>query len=367
MSKERIVVIEDETDMREELRDLLLYERFEVACAATATEGWQLILDEQPDLVLCNVRLQDGDGFELLERFRREPSCTLTPFVFLTARSTPDDFRKAMNLGADDYLVKPIMSAELLAALRARLGRYQAIRSHHKEAFGLHQRLLLHYFPHELFTPLNALLGLTRAIRRKAGEMPTDRLKLMADTMLKNGARLYHLLQNQLLYLEMESGEFQERLSAGDLSLEISPQLTLLARERATYYDRGDDLQLHLENGSVRMFEKHFQVVARELIDNAFKFSDPGTPVLVSTRLLDEHWLQLRVVNAGSGLSPEQISEIGAFTQFDRQRKEQQGMGLGLLLTRRVLQVYGYNMDIDSIPDRYTQLEVKLAAAPHSS
>ncbi len=51
MSKERIVVIEDETDMREELRDLLLYERFEVSCAATAAEGWQLILDEQPDLV----------------------------------------------------------------------------------------------------------------------------------------------------------------------------------------------------------------------------------------------------------------------------------------------------------------------------
>ncbi|HEY9839453.1 MAG TPA: response regulator [Candidatus Obscuribacterales bacterium] len=355
---QKILVIEDESDMLAELRDLLIYERFVVLSASNGEAGWQLIQADPPDLILCNIRMPGIDGFELLERLRRHPACTLIPFIFLTARATPDDLRRAMNLGADDYLIKPIHSSELLSAVRARLQRYETIRRHHKDAFGLHERVLLHYFPHELFTPLNALLGVSRVLKRQSHKLAPDRLLQLAEVMLRNGSRLYHLLQNQLLYLEMESSSF-EQPSTANLKLALEPQVALIARERAEYYKRQADLQLHLEDGEIRMLEKHFQVVARELIDNAFKFSEPGTPVIASTRRLEGDWQQLKVVNAGSGMTPDQIEQIGAFTQFDRAHREQQGIGLGLMLTQRLLHHYGYPMEIDSVPGRYTQVEVK--------
>jgi signal transduction histidine kinase len=186
-----------------------------------------------------------------------------------------------------------------------------------------------------------------------------ERLIQLADMMLRNGSRLYHLLQNQLLYLELESGH-KITPALDELNLDAESQIQLLAHERAEYYQRQDDLQLKLEKTPISMLEKHFQVIIRELIDNAFKFSEAASPVIVSTRVLDTGWLQLRVVNAGLGMSESQIAQIGAFTQFDRQQQEQQGIGLGLMLTRRLLQYYGYPMSIDSVPGRYTQVEVRL-------
>lgn len=356
---QKILVIQHDADMLAELCDLLIYERFQVLRASTAEHGWELIKSDQPDLVLCNIRLAGMSGFELLQRLRQDPETTLIPFVFLTARGNLDDLRRAMNLGADDYLIKPIRSAELLETLRARLHRYETIRRHHKDAFSLHQRVLLHYFPHELFTPLNALLGVSRLIGRQSHSLTPEKLRDLAEVMQRNGSRLFHLLQNQLLYLELESNNLSD-LITDDLSLELAPPLLLIARERAACYHRQDDLQLNLEACDIRMLEKHFQVVVRELIDNAFKFSEAGTPIIVSTRKLDKQWLQLKVVNAGSGMSPAQIEQIGAFTQFDRARHEQQGIGLGLILTRLLLRLYHYSMEIDSVPERYTQVEVKL-------
>lgn len=362
LSADKILVIEQEADLRTEICDLLIYERFQVQSAANATEGWELIQTSRPDLVLCTVRLEGIDGFELLQRLRQDPDTTMIPFLFLTSRATPDDLRRAMNLGADDYLIKPIRSSDLLAAIRARLQRYEIIRQHHRDNFSLHQQLLLHYFPHELFTPLNSLLGLSRLISRQSDRMKPAKLHQLAEVMHRNGLRLYHLLQNQLLYLELESQNPLETIDKATLQLEAAPQLNLIARERADYYGRGGDLQLKLEPDRIRMLEKHFQVVARELIDNAFKFSEPGSPVIVSTRPLETGEIQLKIVDAGSGLSPEQIEAIGAFTQFDRPQREQQGIGLGLILTRQLLQLYSYGMEIDSVPGRYTQVEVRLKA-----
>lgn len=365
---DKILVVEDEADLFEELLDLLKYERYQVRGARSGEEAWELLQEDPPDLVLCNIRLQQGlDGYALLERLRNEPALTAIPFVFLTARSASDDIRRAMNLGADDYLIKPVRSLELLDTIRARIRRYRALRNFHRESASLHRQVLLHYFPHEIFTPLNALLGVARVLRRHYPKLLPDRLQQLSDILMRNGLRLFHLLQNQLLYMEIDAWE-QDGMPP---SLRDSPhevvslsQITAMARERAEFYGRQADLTLKLVPAGVIMLEKHFQVVVRELIDNAFKFSPAGTPVLVSSRLLDDSRLQIRVVDGGIGLSPEQIEQIGAYIQFNRQSQEQQGLGLGLMLTRRLMQLYGYTLEIDSTPGRYTQMTLLLGRDP---
>lgn len=118
-----ILIIEDQPEMRENLVTILSMEGYEALQAPDGARGLALALEEKPDLVLCDVMMPGMDGHDVLESMRRSPSIGGTPFIFLTARGEKQDLRTGMNLGADDYLTKPVAADDLLAAIQARLER----------------------------------------------------------------------------------------------------------------------------------------------------------------------------------------------------------------------------------------------------
>lgn len=126
--RRRILLIEDQEAMRSNLALMLELEGYEVLEACDGVEGVRLALEHRPDLVLCDVTMPGLDGHGVVQRLRSEPATVATPFVFLTARGERADFRLGMNLGADDYLTKPLVRAELLAALSARLARADDVK-----------------------------------------------------------------------------------------------------------------------------------------------------------------------------------------------------------------------------------------------
>ncbi len=115
----RILVVEDEESIREALRDALVSEGYEVLVAADGTQGLALGLSEDPDLVVLDLMLPGLDGFEVLRRLRADN--VETPVLVLTARGLAEDRVRGLDLGADDYVVKPFSLSELLARIRARL------------------------------------------------------------------------------------------------------------------------------------------------------------------------------------------------------------------------------------------------------
>jgi DNA-binding NarL/FixJ family response regulator len=121
----KILVIEDQPIMRENLVTLLELERFAVVSAENGRLGIELARAESPALVLCDVMMPDVDGYAVLRALRQNSATADTPFIFLTAKGDKIDIRTGMNLGADDYLTKPVPKAELLAAIAARLERQQ--------------------------------------------------------------------------------------------------------------------------------------------------------------------------------------------------------------------------------------------------
>jgi DNA-binding NarL/FixJ family response regulator len=121
----RILVIEDEPAMRANLREILEMENFAPLLATNGREGIAAAKRELPDLILCDVLMPEQDGHEVLEALRAAPATARIPFVFLTAKGERTDVRAGMNLGADDYLVKPVRVKELLDAIAARLERAQ--------------------------------------------------------------------------------------------------------------------------------------------------------------------------------------------------------------------------------------------------
>lgn len=125
-----ILVIEDQPLMRRNLVTILEMEGYEVLVADNGRTGIEVAQDELPDLILCDIMMPGVDGYGVLTSLRAHKSTAMIPFIFLTARAEKSDFRTGMNLGADDYLTKPVAKADLLAALAARAERQRATEEH---------------------------------------------------------------------------------------------------------------------------------------------------------------------------------------------------------------------------------------------
>jgi DNA-binding NarL/FixJ family response regulator len=119
----KILVIEDEPEMRRNLLTILKLEKFQPIGAENGLVGLELVKREKPDLILCDVMMPELDGHGVLEALRKHEGTASIPFIFLTAKGEKADLRSGMNLGADDYLTKPVAKADLLHAIAARLRR----------------------------------------------------------------------------------------------------------------------------------------------------------------------------------------------------------------------------------------------------
>src|ERR1700726_5041983 len=119
----KILVIEDDSEMRRNIVIVLRLEQYQPIAAENGRVGVELAKKERPDLILCDVMMPELDGYGVIAALRANAETAVIPFIFLTAKGEKPDIRAAMNLGADDYLTKPVAKLDLLAALRSRLER----------------------------------------------------------------------------------------------------------------------------------------------------------------------------------------------------------------------------------------------------
>ncbi|WMJ73201.1 response regulator [Cytophagaceae bacterium ABcell3] len=134
----KILLIEDNPDIRENTAEILSLANFDVLTAENGKIGVDLAKKEMPDLIICDIMMPELDGFGVLHMLAKNPATAGIPFIFLTAKSEREDFRKGMNLGADDYLTKPFDDLELLDAIEIRLKKNEIIKTEFsKSAEGL--------------------------------------------------------------------------------------------------------------------------------------------------------------------------------------------------------------------------------------
>lgn len=123
-----ILLIEDDTDMRENTAEILELANYTVLRAENGKRGVELARRTPPDLVLCDIMMPELDGYGVLHLLGRDPATAEVPFIFLSAKAERSDVRKGMELGADDYLTKPFEESELLNAIEGRLKRSELFR-----------------------------------------------------------------------------------------------------------------------------------------------------------------------------------------------------------------------------------------------
>lgn len=354
---QRILLVENQLDLQEEICDVLRYEGFETEAVADVQRAHLALEKHRIDLILCSMLMPHQQGMCFLKEVRAESRYNSIPFVFLTGVVQIDVLRQAMDAGADDYLLKPIRSKDLISAVRSRLQRAEALKNVGYEKLVQQRQVLLHHFPHEVFTPLNVSLNVGKIIKKKRHDIAPHELNTWSDLLIRNNTRLLHLLENQLMYLELHISDMQNEPAPPPLALKS--QLEQIAQERADAHQRPDDLKLHLEDISYPIRGKHFQIIARALIDNAFKFSPPKTPVVISLQVKSDR-IYFEVTDTGQGMPRQHIESIQAFQQFNRDKLEQQGLGLGLKLCQHLLEVLQGHLHIESVEGRYTHVQVAL-------
>lgn len=119
----RILIIEDEAQTRRNIATILRMEGYEPLVAADGREGVAAALRDRPALIVCDVMMPELDGYGVIQALRSKEATDHIPFIFLTAKGERADIRAGMNLGADDYITKPVTASELLSAVQARLSR----------------------------------------------------------------------------------------------------------------------------------------------------------------------------------------------------------------------------------------------------
>ncbi len=134
LTMKRILVIEDQAPMRRNIALMLEMEGYEVTTAENGRVGVEQSLLLRPDLVICDVMMPELDGHGVVQILRADETTATLPFIFLTARSDKGDVRIGMNFGADDYLIKPVIREDLLAAVEVRLARADAVKAQIKAA-----------------------------------------------------------------------------------------------------------------------------------------------------------------------------------------------------------------------------------------
>lgn len=129
LTKTKILLIEDNQDMRENTAEILELANYEVVSAENGRIGVSMAKSQDPDLIVCDIMMPELDGFEVLYMLSKDPNTSAIPFVFLTAKADKKDMRRGMNLGADDYITKPFEEMELLGAVESRLKRNDRIKT----------------------------------------------------------------------------------------------------------------------------------------------------------------------------------------------------------------------------------------------
>ncbi|MGQ9910217.1 MAG: hybrid sensor histidine kinase/response regulator [Candidatus Flexifilum sp.] len=359
----KVLVIEDAHSLRRDIIEMLGFEGYDAYGAENGLIGVERARELSPDLIICDIMMPGLDGYGVLEALRSEATTSMIPFIFLTARTDRVDIRQGMELGADDYLTKPFTAAELLNTVHTRLEKRAQLDEIINQRMGTLRGNIILALPHELRTPLSVILGFSDLIMTDAPSMDAARIVEMSRHINNAGMRLYRLIENFLTYAHTEiiltDPEQREAMLASRMLYPLSA-IENYAVMKARQHEREADLKLDIEDvPAISILEDSLKKIIEELVDNACKFSQKGQPIVIRARV-EGNWYIITVSDSGRGMTPEQIQSIGAYMQFERRIYEQQGMGLGLVICRRLAEFHGGKLEIRSQHGEGTTVEIRI-------
>jgi two-component system sensor histidine kinase/response regulator len=340
----KILVIEDQPAIRETLKDLLEINGHEVLAAEDGAVGVKLA-EQNPEFIFCDMTMPMLDGLGVLAAIKQMPGVCDVPFVFLTARADRADQRQGMALGADDYITKPFSEADLLNAIAARTKRQGGVREKIAELAGHHRREIHAQWSHELLTPLNAVLGGLDLLESSADTIKPDELKEILAFMREGAERQERLARKLIRYFRLEQVQ-QAAAPIESARCSVADAIDAAAAKAAEEAKRPEALAIAVGKGEVALRGEWLCDAIYEVVANALAFSPADNRVTVSGGVRAGVY-RIEIADQGPGLTAEQRAQVGAFIQFNRQKREQQGLGLGLAIAQMTATMAGGHLTLE--------------------
>jgi signal transduction histidine kinase len=364
----RVLIVDDERRNAELLKVMLLPEGYVLLTATSGEDALALLADQQPDLILLDVMMPGMDGYQVATRIKQNPATNNIPVIMLTALDDRNARMLGLNAGAEDFLTKPVDRAELCVRVRnlLRLKAYgDKLRvAHAALATALTEaseaRLMaehannaktqfLRAMSHELRTPLNAISGYTEIL--EMGIRGTVNPAQVKDLGRIKRASAYLLrLINDVLTIARLEGARPLHL----VSIAVNPVLAEV-ESLCILQAKANGLELSVAECEHEMFAcadaERFQQILLNLVTNAVKFTPKGGGINVTCDD-DSGVVRVRVQDTGVGVRMLDLERVfEPFVQIDRHltTETQQGVGLGLSISRELARAMSGDLTLDSV------------------
>lgn len=354
-----VLVIEDNPDLNAFVRDALSAD-CRVAVAFDGRSGLALADDLRPELIVSDVMMPEMTGDRVVHELKARPHLRDIPVLLLTAKADDELRLEMLRAGAADYLIKPFEVEELRARVRnlisVRTARQVAERANHAK------NIFLSRMSHELRTPLNAIIGFAELLEM-GGRLAPEQQESVRQ-IHRGGHHLLELINEVLDISRIESGSMAlslEPVVARDAIRAAADLIRPIASQRGISVHVADDLPAEL---AVRADRQRFSQVLINLLSNAVKYNRPGGRVTLGLETSTPQTLRLTVRDTGAGIPPAKLGLL--FQPFQRLGAEQtgiEGTGLGLAVSRALIEAMGGTMGVSSTVGEGTTFWVDLATA----
>jgi len=369
----KILVIEDEAPLREEILEWLSYEGYETVGAADGVEGVNVAVCDTPDLIICDISMPRLDGYGVLLDIQANSTIQSTPFIFLSARADRDDVRKGMLLGADDYITKPFSKADLLEAVQSRLGKKAVLDAQRDQEIGLFKAALDRerqeslfreklsaMFAHDFRNQVTVIMTSVALLRAYADRLTEERRLGRLIAIEISSRQLLEMLDEMLALAQMDAGKNQLRLEPLDLprffeDLIREFQITLNGTHEISF---GTDFSEAVSTDVCCLRQ-----IAANLISNAIKYSQPQSEIQVNLEKHDTYFT-VAVKDQGIGIPDADKDRILNAFQRGSNVGKIPGTGLGLAIVNQALELLGGSIEIESQAGMGTTITVSLPIVP---
>jgi signal transduction histidine kinase len=345
-----ILVVEDNQALNFTLCEMLQTHGYTVQSASNGSEALAILAQQPPDLVVSDLLMPEMDGYALVNRIRGNPQTRNLPVIFLTGHDTPENRRRAKESGVIDYLIKPLDEGDLLHTVRVVLKR-QA-----EQEADFHQRIeevrnqILGLVQHEFRTPLTFVMGyaefLQDAIRQ---DLPREEIQHSVDAILEGSRRLHHLVESFLLLANLSREALPD-----DEVYPLDPAALwreCLAEVRETIEDAEIKIVLTESPDPVVVFGVMdlLREALSRLLDNAIRYRRPGVCTIWLSTVAKPGYVGWAIRDEGMGIPAPLLAQLSApFVRLHQRQADGHGIGLGLTLVRRVAELHGGYLEIES-------------------
>lgn len=365
-SNYKILLVDDEDDLLEITASILEMEGYNLATANSVQKAIEIISQTVPDIIVSDITMPGLSGFDLLSHVRSLPQLQNTPFIFLTAHADIESIKTGKELGIDDYLTKPVDYHLLLSTIKGKLKRKEEL----KQAFAVQsdqfKNQILRLISHEMRTPLTSILGATELLSDTKETFSENELKGFLEMLQNSSKRLTSMVDDFLTAMKIESGEILREIVPMEYQINAHSFFDTMVKTELS--SRLQSFKVDFVNAcpdqpvTVITFMPHLEEIIKRLLDNAIKFSTPGSKVVL-TLTRQQDFVTFSVQDYGCGI-PKGKQEMlySKFNQINRDKNEQQGAGLGLYIASQLAKANRATLWFESEEGKGSTFFVKVPA-----